>query len=256
MNTVPRLLGILPLLSALMLIGFACSDDEGPTDGGEVDNSPPKIASAAALNSNNVQIEIDEKVNKESAERTENYLITKSTSYRSDATSAAPGDTSPVGTAVLLSGGRKVLLSTWTSMSNIGYVITIKNVQDLNGNRMTTAATRAFTGSTAPDDIAPEIVSRSPVPDATNVGTAQSVVVKFSEPMNNSTVFGAFAWTYHSTAIPVTMEERGNEFVFTPLLSLQLNTDYNVSISGGAEDWAGNSLAATTWSFRTTSMPD
>ncbi len=254
-----RLPGVLLLFLALALIGFACSDDD-PTDGGEIDNDPPAVTKVTGVNSSNVRVEFNEQVNKETAERPDNYLIIESAAAAESGgpvtRGAAPNDTIHVGTAVLLADGKQVLLSTWTWMTDVNYELTVKGIKDVNGNRMTAAATTSFTGSFAPDEIAPELMATSPAPNATNVGTGQSVIVQFSEPMNNSTVFAAFSWTHGTSHVPVKMEERGNVFLFTPLLSLQLNTTYSVALSGAAEDWAGNNLTATNWTFRTTSSPD
>jgi hypothetical protein len=251
---------VMGALFTLALFGFGCSDDDTPTNGSTPDTTPPKVAHVVGLNFQNVQVEFNEKVNKETAERRDNYLILeralRSAPGESQESAAAPGDTVHVATAVLLAGGTQVVLTTWSWMSDLDYNITVKGVKDVNGNQMTGPSTTAFTGSDNPDEIDPEIVSRSPAPDATGVGAAQSVIVQFSEPMDGSTLFGAFSWTHGSSNVPFTMVDRGNEFAFTPLLTLQLNTDYDVAISSAATDRAGNNVAPATWSFRTTSSAD
>ncbi|UCG50817.1 MAG: Ig-like domain-containing protein [Candidatus Latescibacterota bacterium] len=227
------------------------------------------VTSIIGVDAYHVEVTFDEALNKPSAERTDNYTIvekapsptatpqTDKESVTDAPRSASPGDTAWVATVVLQPGDKKVMITTHEAMSDVPYDIYIKGIRDVHGNQLAGTSAGTFTGSSDPDLTPPEIVAREPGPGATGVGTSQSFIVHFSEPMDFSSVYDAFSWTNGGGNVPFTMDQdHANEFVFTPIQSLELNTNYTVAFSSAAYDWAGNPLAPTSWSFRTTTVPD
>jgi hypothetical protein len=253
----------LALLMIFVLWLGSCSDDDGGdiNGGGEVDTQAPSVVSVTAIDNLHVEVEFDEDVDKATAEHRQNYLFVESSTTaageRDVEAPAVPGDTLWVGSAALGSDGKTVTLTTEQSMVEVSYDFFVSGVEDVSGNAMTTAATGTFMGTAAADLTPPEIVSRSPLPDATGVGQMQPVTVQFSEPMDYSSVQSAVAWTWSSGMVSFAMStSEENTYVFTPVQPLALNTLYTFSITSAAQDQAGNPLAPATWSFRTTSTVD
>ncbi|MDH3215511.1 MAG: Ig-like domain-containing protein [Candidatus Krumholzibacteria bacterium] len=259
---------LLTLFMILPIIAFmaGCSDDDSPTGGGGggVDTTPPAIAGVVALDATHLQVTFNEDVKKETAERAQNYLIIEANPAPSPAGptqrgASSPGDTVQVGTTVLGSDNRTVTLTTWDAMGNLPYDISVSDVEDLRGNKITDPVMVRFTGSNAGDTTPPEIVFRSPAPGATGVGIGESVIVQFSEPMDNNSVRQAFQWTWASGMVSWEMDqEDDNRYVFRPLQALFNSTTYTVTVQGTAQDWAGNGLAAgsVVWNFNTTTVVD
>jgi hypothetical protein len=252
-----RAVMILALLLAGALALAACGDDSNPTGGGgngdgTTDTSPPGIASVNAVDERHVDVEFDEAVLRETAERRDNYIIVE-VAGPAPVSRAAPDDTIRVGAAALDDDGKTVHLTTDESMLDADYEITITGVQDTKGNTINEPASDSFRGSPDPDVTAPTIVYRSPEPGEEGVGIGQPVVVGFSESMDYGSVLSAFSWTGGGGPVDYDVDTwDGNTFVFTPLAALMNNTTYDVMLTGEAQDGAGNSLTSTVWSFTTT----
>jgi hypothetical protein len=250
------------LLAGLTLFLWSCGDDDGgPADGGQVDSDPPGVQSVNAGDSRHIVVVFDERVDKATAEHRQNYIFVEtavSVSVEAFGRAAgAVGDTLFLSAVTLGTDGRTATATSEQDMANVPYAYSITGIKDVSGNVMSAAATGSFTGSTEADLTAPEIVSRSPSPNATGVQQLQPVIVQFSEPMNNSSVASAFSWTWSSGIVSYSMTiDDGNTYVFTPAQPLALNTLFTVSITSAAEDLAGNDLAPAAWSFRTTSSVD
>ena len=105
------------------------------------------------------------------------------------------------------------------------------------------------------DATPPMVSSTSPVNAATGVTLNSSVSATFSEAMKNSTLTAAtftLAPTLGGPAIAGTVSVAGNTATFTPSVALAASTQYTATITTGAQDAAGNALAANfTWSFTT-----
>jgi len=250
---------VLMSVAPLAFSASCSSDDGGTTGGGPTDSNPPAITSVTPLDMNHIEILFDEDLNKDSAERDENYTIVEQapTPNREPMNTTSPGDTLSLASSILKPDKRTVIITTWDVMSSAPYNVTVRDVADVSGNRITVDATGSFVGVATPDNTAPEIVFRSPGPNATGIGTAQSVVIQFSEPMDWNSVLGSFSWTRTGGSVPFSMEEQGdNQFVFSPLQAMSTNTLHTVSVSATAQDFAGNSLVATNWDFTTTPTTD
>jgi len=127
---------------------------------------------------------------------------------------------------------------------------------DLAGNAL--VGTRSFTFATAnpPDVTLPTIVATGPAEGATGVGVSANLTFEFSEPMNPTSVQGAF------TSIPAitcswaaSLDARS--FTCAHAAPFAFSTAYAATMGIGAMDLAGNHLAApTTVHFATANAPD
>jgi hypothetical protein len=251
-----------------MLLWLGCSNDEGPSDGGPADTTPPVVTGVTAIDAFHVQVVFDENVWKPAAERTNNYSIveilplgtpTRNTSAGVEANrpETAPPQQIDIAAAVLQSDARTVLLTTGPNMTDIAYDLLVSGVSDVNGNEMSGVSTTEFTGHNTPDVTPPSILTRSPRENATGVGTMEPVVVAFSEPMSYESVFSAFTWTSSNGDVHFSMDQLNlNEYVFSPLELLARGTTYTVTLTSAAKDWEGNSLVETSWTYVTMTSLD
>ena len=100
---------------------------------------------------------------------------------------------------------------------------------------------RTVTTTFTIDTTAPTISTKSPT--GLVESTRSKVRVTFSEEMDHN------ATTITVNGITGTVTWNGVEAVFTPATTLKGRTTYTVNVNG--KDLAGNSLAATTWTFKT-----
>ena len=224
-----------------------CSDDDDPGGGGTIDTTAPAVTSVTAIDIRHVDVAFDEEVQRSSAEDESNYVIVEQPPILQ--ASAAPGDTLFVTLAALKSDGRTVSLSTF-AMDDVPYEIGVTGVADVHGNASSSSQDQSFSGTTDPDVTPPEIVSRTPGPNATGVGIVQSVVVRFSEPVFLDTA----DWTSPAGDVQYDMSINGFEFVFRSYAPLAVGTTYTMTI--GASDFSDNAMADATWSFTTTNTSD
>jgi methionine-rich copper-binding protein CopC len=245
---------------AVIMVAIAgCSDDSSPTQSNP-DNTPPAVTTVTPVDMSHVDIAFNENLRRETAELEENYVIIETTPPPAPAServwSAAPGDTLRVVAASLNSDQRTVTITTWP-MAAAPYDVSVTGVADANGNEIVAPVVSSFTGVTNPDVTAPEIVYRSPAPNATNVPIGQPVIVQFSEPVTYSSFVGSLAWVSEfSEAVGNEVQtEDGVSFTITPQAPLDTGTLYYVSLSS-VEDFAGNVMAIATWSYRTTYASD
>jgi hypothetical protein len=251
--------------SGLLAIGAlafttGCGDDETPTNGGTADTTPPAISSVTPVDGFHLDVLFDEDVQKESAERRVNYVITEQgpPPLRGDggAAPAVPGDTVEVVGVSLNPDKSTVSITTSDFMDNLSYSARISGVKDLHGNKMVTADVQPFVGTGTADGTAPTIVFRSPGPGATGVGTGQPVIVQFSETMWYNTITDGFTWTSSGGSVPYEVQsEDALTFAFQPLQTLTTGTTYTVTLTG-AQDLAFNTMATASWSFTTTPTAD
>ena len=104
------------------------------------------------------------------------------------------------------------------------------------------------------DTVAPTLASSTPANGDTNVSTASTIVVVFSEPVKNVgttsfTVAGASAITGTITSMGGGMTD--TTWTFTPSAALPAATAITVTLTTAITDASGNPLATTTFSFTT-----
>lgn len=245
-------------LSVLFLsLALASCDDDGTTPGVPADTTPPAVSSITPVDAGHIDVTFSENVTANTAELTRNYTIEEMvTPLREGA--AAPGDTLRVGAASLGANNRTVTLSLIDFMDAVNYEMRIRDVSDAAGNEITSPIATSFTGTDAPDTTPPQIVSRAPAPGATGVGLSQGVTFDFSEPVVFSTVESGATWAVSGggAAVPFQLATDGlTRYAMGPDVYLTGGTQYTVSLTG-VEDYAGNVMPVTSWSFTTTNMTD
>jgi hypothetical protein len=102
------------------------------------------------------------------------------------------------------------------------------------------------------------VVSTIPTNGATGVPITQVLSVTFNEPMNTATITSStFILTGPGGAnVPGSVSSFGATATFTPTARLLGNTHYTATITTGAQDIIGDSLATNfSWSFTTAPIP-
>jgi len=139
--------------------------------------------------------------------------------------------------------------------NSTAYVATITTgAEDLAGTGLVTNYVWSFT------TISPvlAVVSTVPVNTATGVPVDQVLSATFNEPMKCAT-FPASAFTLTgpgATPVPGTIDCAGSVATFTPAADLAFNTLFTATITTGAQDLAGASLASNyVWTFLTVPAP-
>jgi Ice-binding-like/Bacterial Ig-like domain len=118
-----------------------------------------------------------------------------------------------------------------------------------------------FVSGAGLDTTTPTVISTNPANLAPDAPTNQKIVATFSEAMDSTTITGmTFALTGPLLA-PVTgtvaYSAVGASATFTPAAALTAGVLYTATITTGASDLAGNSLAsAYTWTFTAGTGPD
>jgi hypothetical protein len=109
--------------------------------------------------------------------------------------------------------------------------------------------------TTAPDTVAPSIVSRTPAATATLVDPFTSVVISFSELLNPSTINAStvrLRAVNGTQDIPASVGYAGSTITLTPLAGLAGNREYRVTVAGSVSDTSGNLMGSDqTWTFTT-----
>ena len=246
----------LPLAIALILSIMACGDDPTGT-GGEPDATPPAITAVTPLDVSHFEVTFNEEITETSAQDRDHYLLARSDalSRAESVRETAPGDSMYVEAAVLKSDHRTVAITTYENTSGVNLILTVNGVSDLRGNEVSNVQ-EAFTGSTLGDQTAPSVIRISPASGATGVSIGTPVVIQFSEALDYLSIFNGITWTSGSTAVSFYRELEGATLTLTPYPNLPYNARQTISLPSTLKDHAGNSLAATHWSFTTTSTVD
>lgn len=147
--------------------------------------------------------------------------------------------------------------------SGLNYTATIKSgvigAQDLAGNPLAVDKVWTFTVGGVADTIAPTVILVNPLNLATDVAINSSVNATFSEAMDPATIstatFSVKAGVNPPVVGTVAYDVAGKIAIFTPVANLDLNTTYTATVTTGAKDLAGNSLAVNyVWSFTTANV--
>lgn len=140
------------------------------------------------------------------------------------------------------------------------YVATITTgAQDTASPANSLAANYVWSFTTAAGSVPPTVTSTVPVNGATNVPVSQILAATFSNAMNATTINAStFSVTAAGQAVAGTVaySTAGNTATFTPAASLPTATTLVATITTGAQDTAGEALAANyTWTFTTVAAP-
>jgi len=115
-------------------------------------------------------------------------------------------------------------------------------------------------GTPAGDTTRPTVISTIPIDTAMDVPLNGTINATFSEAMNAATMVAAnFSLAAGGTVVAgaVVFDEPNKTMTFTPTAALTASTLYTATITTGAKDLVGNTLAVNTvWSFSTGATSD
>jgi len=140
--------------------------------------------------------------------------------------------------------------------NNQAYTVSVSGVMDLAGNSLLNPIAWSFNTVNIPDITAPVIETRSPIINAEQISTNQSVSIVFDEVLNATGIDEqAFSLTSMEGNIPVagTVTHVNRSIVFTPSLPLTPQTAYVVIVKAASiVDLSGNELSDDiSWQFTT-----
>jgi hypothetical protein len=138
----------------------------------------------------------------------------------------------------------------WTLVAGDGVKTVRYQVRDLAG-----LLSANYTDTITLDTVPPAIAQSTPAGNATKVDPKGSIVIQFSEPMDQSSVEAAFNLSDPAGA-PVggnfSWSPDGRTMTFTPAEPLDKGKSYRVTLGPSAEDLAGNPPGAVDYTFKTT----
>ena len=163
-------------------------------------------------------------------------------------TTVVNGSVNPAGTTATFTPAANLAFNTT-------YTATITTgAKDMANNALVSNYIWSFTTAPAPPDVtAPTVIFTDPANGATGVPINKTLSATFSEAMNAATITGStFLLKQGATTITGTVAYSGTTAYFIPTVNLQPNLIYTATIKTGAQDLAGNGLAADyVWSFTT-----
>lgn len=108
------------------------------------------------------------------------------------------------------------------------------------------------------DSVKPTVTLSDPANNSTDVPLNQAVVITFSEAMDPTTIStSTFTLAQASTDVAGAVVYTGTTATFTPTNNLSPNLPYIATVTTGAKDMAGNTLATShTVTFTTGAAPD
>lgn len=250
-----RSLRLAAALTPLFLFSFAACSSDDPTGGGPADSTPPSVFSVTAVDAQHIDITFNETLQRTSAENVDNYGIIESM-VTLNASLATPGDPHFI-YAISLKTDQKTVSLTVPNMAVVSYDMSVAGVKDAAGNAMSSPTVTVFTGTNAADVTPPELVYRSPGPNATGVAVGASLLLTFTEPIPYESFVTGLEWT--SGGGPVVFDalsdDNGVHIQAVPQSLLSYGTEYTVTLTG-IEDESGNTMTTTSWSFTTTNTVD
>lgn len=181
-----------------------------------------------------------------------------------------PGST-PVAGSVTYFDRTAVFTPNSPLASNTTYTATLTTgVTDLADNTLQTDASWTFTTSASADTTAPTVAATSPANAQSAVAIDSAINITFNEPMDPTSfntenffvtgpggglVIGTVAYDASTnTAIFTRINHQTSPVTFhpTPITNLAPSTSYTATLTTGAKDMAGNTLASNrVWTFTT-----
>ena len=158
-----------------------------------------------------------------------------------------------VGT-VTYTGSTASFNSTLPFATNTVYTATITTgAKNLAGTAMAANYVWTFTTGTS---LAPIVISTDPTSNAVNVPLNKVITASFNMPMDPLTInFTTFKLSKSGLPVAGTVTYSGSTASFTPSSNLSINANYTATITTGAKNLAGNSLANNyVWNFTTNSV--
>jgi hypothetical protein len=170
----------------------------------------------------------------------------------------APGSTISLGTGITVTNTTVVSSTQITATFTIGATAPVgaQNVTVVSQGLASNAVT--FTVTLPP----PTIISTNPANAATGVPLNQTITATFIRAMNPATInTSTFTLKQGATMIAGAVTYSGNTASFKPTVALLPSLVYTAQVTSGAQDVAGNSLAAVSpvpnpWTFTTGTTAD
>lgn len=129
--------------------------------------------------------------------------------------------------------------------ANTNYSATITTAaKDVNGTPLAAPFNFSFATRATTDTSAPYIVAVNLVPGASNVPLNQTISITFDEQMSSSTINPTTVFIKGVTST-VTYNVLTQTATITPTSSLAPNTTYTITVTSGAKDQGGVSVAPT-----------
>jgi hypothetical protein len=200
--------------------------------------NPANLATNVALN---------QKVTATFSETMDATTITTATFTLTQGTNSVSGFVSYSGTTATFAPAGNFLANTL-------YTATITTgAKDLAGNALLNNYVWSFTTGAAIIVTPPQVSSTNPANSATGVALNQKVAATFTKTMDASTITAAtFTLTQGTTTVSGFVSYSGTTAILAPSSSLAPNTIYAATITTGAKDLLGNSLANNyVWTFTT-----
>ena len=216
------------------------------TTGSTSDNVAPTVVSTDPANAATA-VPLNKKIAANFSEVMNPTTINNSSFLLKNGINAVAGTVSYSGTSALFS-------PTVNLLPNTLYTATITTaVQDQAGNMMAANYVWSFTTGNTADIIRPTVISTDPAPGATGVLVTKKITATFSEALNPLSINNSsFLLRAGTVAISGVVTYAGTTATFSPTVNLIPNTLYTATITTGARDLAGNSLASDyVWSFTT-----
>lgn len=126
------------------------------------------------------------------------------------------------------------------------------SIRDSGGNSLPWAP---WTFTTTTDTTPPQVTSKAPGPNATNVWTGTNVTVTFSEPVTGvwtGTFYVRDTTTQDAVTATVAYDATARRAVLNPSSALAAGRRYQVELSGSIRDRGGNPVPWAPWTFTTT----
>ncbi len=210
------------------------------------DVTPPKVNSVIPAK-NAISVPTGSNATVTFSEKMDASSITSSTFTLKQGTTSIPGSVSSTGAEAIFTPSAALTANkTYTSTITTG-------VKDSSGNALSAEYSWSFTTAATTDVTAPTVVSTVPASNATSIAAGSMPTATFSETMDAATITAtSFTLKQGSTAITGTVTYSGTTATFTPSANLTEGTIYSCTVTTGAKDVAGNSLAADySWTFTT-----
>jgi hypothetical protein len=138
--------------------------------------------------------------------------------------------------------------------ANTLYTATVTTgAKDVNGNSLLVNYNWSFTTGTALDTLRPLVIATDPINGASAVILNKVISASFSKSMDPATINSAtYLLKQAGTTVNGSISYSGTIAYYTPAFNLLPNKVYDVTVTSGAADLSGNTLANDyTWSFTT-----
>lgn len=239
------------IFSALMIAG--CGGGGSSSGGGGGMTTSPPLVTATTPASAATGVAVNSTVT-----ATFNEAMNAATITSSTFTLAAQGGGAVSGTVTYASN-----VATFTPSSALAYstqyTATITTgAQSSQGSAVSANDSWSFTTAAAPPPPAPTVTAVTPANSTTGVAITTALTATFSEAMNGATLTSA-TFTLAAQgggAVSGAVTYANDVATFTPGSALAYNTQYNATITTGAQSAQGAALGANyTWSFTTATAP-